>query len=1750
MEFSVEELLSKQSEIGRKISRITENFRKTISQAKMTGGDVKSRLQRLEEYWSLFQKNHDILAFRHMDAIKGSDYVKMEYADAVEEAYMEQRGRLLDLANQFGEGGSSTTKRSAAASSKEEKDPGSAPLPRMQLPEFAGAYVEWPSFKDLFKSIVERNKSLGAVDRLQYLKSSLHGEAADLIRDLPTTGENYDRAWAILREQYENKRILVRSCLDKLASLPAMRESSAQEIINVQKGVLSVINTLEGLGRPITKTEDWFVYSVVKLLDPVTRDKWEERIAGSTDPPSFSSLKEFLIKRRQQLEASTKLSSSPPAHSSNSSNQLNHHEARSNQGSSKPKGPTRTVRSNHANQSQRPACIMCNEKHYLMQCPKYKALPPAERRGQVEKIRLCCNCLGRHQVATCPSTRSCLTCGERHHSTLHDAYRDGSRQTTTAHHIQDCRNVEGKILLATAIILVADRHGRQQEVRALVDQGSEISMVTEGLAQRLQLARATSTVDIYGVGGQRLAKARGRVNLDVSSFTNDETIKVSAIVLPKLTSYNLGCSTPNRPWNHLKGLKLADPAPATVTPIEVLLGADVYTAIIREGIRKGAPNEPVGQQTIFGWIVTGRAGVTTTTTHARVHQVLVGDSLSTVVRRFWEQEELRDPHATRTAEEMECENFFASSHSRTPEGRYQVRLPFKSRGPITSGSRTASWHSLKRMEQKFKRDEAFKSLYSDFISQYEELGHMTLVNPPSTEQPAHYLPHHGVLKPSSTTTKLRVVFNGSWSEASQQSLNDCLHAGPNLLPLLADVLLRWRKHKYVVTADIIKMYRQILVHPEDRNFQRILWRDNESEEVREYCLNTVTYGLSCAPFLAVRTLHQLAEDEGSQYPIAARALRHDSYVDDILTGADTIHALKETALQLQQLCKAGGFILQKWASNTAELRKVTIQLSQSQPSSPLDGQPESKTWTDSIHPALGLLWSPHDDSFRFTITDTDAQPTTKRSVVSKAAQLFDPLGWLTPVIVRAKITIQSTWLLGIGWDDPLPAALDNDWRTFCAELKQLEMVRLPRPLFQNFRNEQREFHGFADASERAYGAVVYLRMKTEDNRWTLTLVAAKSKVAPLQQVSLPRLELCAAHLLARLTQHITTTLHMDKTEVHLWSDSTVALGWIQGHPSRWRTYVANRVADIQRRVPEAQWHHIAGVKNPADCASRGLSPSQLLSWTLWWKGPEFLHCDANLASSAPVAQENLPEQREPIVAVVTGAAKEEEENETLQRFSSYTRLLRVTAWCRRWLSRFRDRPSHTLTNTDSFPSGQPTDLTTAELINAERGWIHAVQRMAFGKEVSMLTQNQSLSQKSNLAPLVPSLDKHNLMRVGGRLGKAPLNPDETHPIILPPQSHLTQLIVDFIHRSTMHGGVQATLGAIRQRFWIPTGRSIVKKAIRKCVTCLRWRAEPAQQLMADLPTHRVTPARPFHSTGVDYAGPIWLRTTSGRGHKAYKGFFAVFVCMVTKAVHLEVVSDYTSEAFLAAFRRFVSRRGICAHLYSDCGTNFIGADRELRRLFTANSQENRSLRDQMSTLRTEWHFNPPAAPHFGGLWEAAVKSTKYHLRRTIGETKLTFEEMTTLLAQVEACLNSRPLAALSDDPADLTALTPGHFLVGSALQALPEPSLLDEGTNRLTRWQLISKMRDQFWARWKREYLHALTSRTKWRQTKENISPGRLCIIVGEQTPPSRWLLARVTEAHPGTDGKVRVVKVATAISEFTRPIHKLVVLPIDTNDR
>ena len=336
--------------------------------------------------------------------------------------------------------------------------------------------------------------------------------------------------------------------------------------------------------------------------------------------------------------------------------------------------------------------------------------------------------------------------------------------------------------------------------------------------------------------------------------------------------------------------------------------------------------------------------------------------------------------------------------------------------------------------------------------------------------------------------------------------------------------------------------------------------------------------------------------------------------------------------------------------------------------------------------------------------------------------------------------------------------------------------------------------------------------------------------------------------------------------------------------------------------------------------------------------------------------------------------------------------------------------------------------------------------------------------------------------------------------------------------------------------------------IRTCVKCKRAHPTLGTQIMGNLPVERCTPSRPFTHTGIDYAGPLKYRSAKGRGHTTQKAWIAIFVCLATKAIHLDLVTDYSSKAFLAALDRFVARRGLPATIFSDNGTTFQGADRELRVTF------NQIIRSSDVTVKYAvqglvWRFIPPGAPHFGGLWEAGVKSVKFHLSKLMNEFSPTYEELYTILCGIEACLNSRPLAPLHDDLDSLDTLTPGHFLTGTSLLAVPKQVAVKDAGCITDRWKQVALRISTFWQKLQKEYLHTLQTRNKWIRPEADVAVDDLVLLRLPNVPSVVWPLARVLEVYPGQDGKVRVVKVRTSSSEFVRPVTQLCVVPLPTDD-
>jgi hypothetical protein len=438
-----------------------------------------------------------------------------------------------------------------------------------------------------------------------------------------------------------------------------------------------------------------------------------------------------------------------------------------------------------------------------------------------------------------------------------------------------------------------------------------------------------------------------------------------------------------------------------------------------------------------------------------------------------------------------------------------------------------------------------------------------------------------------------------------------------------------------------------------------------------------------------------------------------------------------------------------------------------------------------------------------------------------------------------------------------------------------------------------------------------------------------------------------------------------------------------------------------------------------------------------------------------------------------------------------------------------------------------------------------VQKANFEHEIRDLKAGRQVNSKSKLKLLNPFIVNSGMIRVGGRLSNSQYPHDKKYPIVLP-KGHVTRLILENTHRDQLHAGPTATLAAVREKFWPLDGRSEIRKVVRRCIPCFRTKPHDNNPIMGNLPSHRVKASRPFTNCGVDFGGPIFLKIGGIRSKKTTKAYICLFVCFSTKAIHLELVSDLTAANFLNGLKRFIARRGMVANIYSDNATNFVGAQRDLRDVFLADEFGNIVLR-HLAEFNINWHFIPARSPHFGGLWEAGIKAVKGHIKRVIGQTSLTYGEMYTLLTGIEACLNSRPLCPLTEDTSDLNVLTPGHFLIGTAMTSPLEHQIVDVPQNRLTRWQHLEQMRQHFWNRWSKEYVGQLQERPKWQKGKSSaaIKEGDL-VVLKEATPPLTWKLGRVTAIHPGADDIIRVATVKTDSGTTKRAVRNLCVLPID----
>lgn len=1600
----------------------------------------------------------------------------------------------------------------------------SAKLPKIHIKPFDGKLENWISFIQLFNSLIHQ-RDIPNIEKLHYLLTSVQGSALDLIKNYPVSNESYIDAYNALNLHYNKKRQIAFAYYEKMLYCEQVKSKSAVELEKVHRTFKETLQVLEKLCLP---DRNFMLFHLLwSKLDKSTREAFQLEF-NSNEIPDFQQLQEFIEKQIRALEVMD-IRPIPNRNLFNKSNNgatFNHR---------KPK-TTLVVTSS--------VCEFCSDQHSLASCDKFLKLDPTARFKFIKNKGLCVCCFSNnHKVKQCQQTSCCDVCGYSHHSLLHfnkstpkPPVVDPAPQVLVsgpsgANIALTTVSNSNTVLFATARVAVKDSVGQYHPARALLDCASACNFISEQCAKRLGLKISQTGESVSGIGNA-VAQSKGSLLCSMKPMgTNETEFKFEALVLPTICADQPCHLVDFSNWSHIKDLCLADPDFANPGPIDLLLNADIFASSLANGRRHGSMGQPKAIETIFGWIIMGECDESHMQSFNCRHRkdcFFVSSSsqsnlsLDSSLKRFWELENISSSSKSILSKEDQlCEDTFVENFRRTSEGRFEVPLPFvdPTNKPMFSNTREIAMRRLLSLERKLSKHADFRKAYVSFMDEYETSGHMEEVKQPSVDVGNfNYIPHHAVLRPDSVSTPLRAVFDASCRDSNGLSLNDTLLAGPKLQANIFDILTRFRWHNVVFTGDIKAMYRQILVSDKDAEYQRILWRRSTDSPVKDFKLTTVTYGVKSAPYQALRSIAQLAKDTAVAYPTGSLVLGRDIYVDDVVTGADSIEQALLLRSELSRILSSGGFHLRKWTSNH---KKFIADLPASELySSDFKHFDEVSELSLKI---LGLSWRPQIDSFQFEVSTPSDQRCTKRTILSNIARIYDPLGFLCPVAFHAKYLMQVLWSSGIHWDDDVSEAIAVEWTRFKSQLSLVESIIIPRRIVHSFVSLQ--LHGFCDASERGYAAVIYCRVVAADGSIFVEFCCAKSKVAPLRRLSIPRLELQAAVLLSDLmlsVQEALRPLYIIQ-DVVAWSDSSVALAWIQSCPSRWKTFVANRVSHIQEIIAPDRWRHVGTLSNPADVGSRGMLPADLIACELWWKGPSWLLIDERnwpLSSlNGPESSSTLEEQR---ICTLISSNTSSLVDVLLDRFSSLFTLKRVLAYCFRFCRLFNNKIVGPLQTTE----------TTAALMFL----LKHVQLTSFSAEITHLKDGRVNLLPKSLRKLSLFIDAVGIVRVGGRLANSPIKFSVKHPVLLPRSHRLTVLIIEEYHKKFLHPGAQTLQNLLAQSFWILSPKRAIRAVVGGCVKCFRAHPTPASApLMGNLPSYRISQIKPFSSVAIDYGGPFDIALGRGRGVRTYKGYICVFVCTSTKAIHIELASELSTEAFLCVLKRFIARRGRCNNIVSDQGRNFIGASNYLGSL----------MKNATNAQEIKFSFNPPGSPHFNGLAESGIRSVKTHLARVVGNQRLTFEEFYTVLTQIEAMLNSRPLTPLSTDPNDLSAITPGHFLTLEPLSILPEEDFADQNVSISHRWKLIQKMHQDFWRRWHSEYVHTLQQRTKWNKVNTNILVGTLVLLINEQTSPLKWTLGRISALHPGSDGVCRVVTVRTATGHYKRPVVKLCPLPM-----
>lgn len=1637
-----------------------------------------------------------------------------------------------------------------------------------KLPQFYGEPSKWQMFESAFVNAT-LSCGLNNAENLSRLLESLKGKAMTAVECRLLHPDSVPGVMSTLRLMYGRPELIINSLLDEINRTMPPKSDDLASLIDfaiIVQNLCSTIKTYKAVEHLRNPT---LMKALTDKLPSQIQLNWAFYKYNLGDV-NLSTLGDWLyglatvasdVVTTTDNSANNKKSRKEGADNSKNSktdNYINVQNGTKIEAQSAKSGATSTKSSKK--------CPACNKDHckVLAYCEEFKKLNRQEKWKMVKNNNLCGCCLGNHRYFNCQQKVPCgiTGCSYFHHVLLHNytSTNDAKKRISNVNNDQKtCNSMKIKVLqprfpdIFRIVPVKLFFNDKSIRIYVYLDDGSNLTTLALSVAQRLGLRGTKENLCVkWSFGETQVESNSSRVSVQIRGV-HDGAEMFSLDDVRTVQELNLPMQSITKGWlnqfSYFNGIPIS---PYENAIPQMIIGLQYSKLTVSLETIEGTWDQPIVCRTRLGWVVQGPNDRNVSTDRVNRYSLNAcecqssDNDLHQLVQGFFSLEsfgvKILD-QVVGSKQLMRAQSILESS-TKKKGNYYESALLWRRDGIVLPESYEMAKRRLECVESKMKTNPVLAERICNYFKDFLAKGYIRKLS--IDDQRKHgprtwYLPVFPVFNPKKPE-KLRLVWDGA-AKVKGVSLNSELLAGPDQLVPLPDILRRFREACIGLSTDIIEMFHRISVNEEDQDSQRFLWRDGDvNKEPEVFVVNVLTFGSSCSPAIAQFVKNKNAKEFEHEFPREVEAITKNHYVDDMIERTHDVNSAVQLIKNVQFIHQHANFNLRNLVSNNQQVLEA------------INGSSEfrDKILVDKldidVERILGMYWNTRTDTFTYSLRFiklreiTDEYCPTKREVLRIVMSVFDPLGFLAHLLVHAKVLLQEIWRHDIGWDVQLPISLKNKWTNWVHHLMHVEQLHIPR-LYSTRLSPARpnsiQLHVFVDASAEAYATSAYFRIEDE-NGVDSSMVGAKSRVAPNKPVSIPRLELQGAVLGNRFAESILQShysLPIERTVI--WCDSKTVLFWLSSEPRRYSQFVAFRIGEILDSKNNAQWRWIPSEFNVADEATKTKKLPELQSSSRWFVGPEFLrnsNPDSSFELDEPDFQTN--EEMRPYYLL---SHLEVPVNKLFdyERFSNWQRLLRAMAYVLRFIGNLKLK----------IPDRACGILSSNELLAAENSLYRQIQYDCFKEEIMIVRYNDSATldkqkdfdKSSIIRTCSPYLDEFGVLRVKGRLDNAhSINESAKRPIILAKDHFVTRLIVFWYHCQYRHLHHQTVLNEVRQKFWIPKLRVVLNGIRNSCQKCKNSSAVPRMPEMGAIPKSRLAVfTRPFTYVGVDYFGPIHVIVNRG----TQKRWGALFTCMTTRAVHLEIAHSMDTSSCIMSIRNFQCRRGTPKQYFSDNGTNFHGANNVFLAEIAALDHD--KIREEFISAETSWSFNPPTAAHMGGIWERMVGIVKSCLDEVLTVRYPTDEMLKNLFAEVEMMVNSRPLTYVALESPDDEVLTPNHFLLGSS-NGIKSPGSFTDSDLLRNNWRTIQAMSDKFWHKFVDEYLPTLTRRTKWFRKVEPLKVGDIVLLVDSSFQRNTWPKGIVVETVMDKSGQVRSARVRTATGTiYQRPVSHLAVLDV-----